>query len=433
MQELTTAKLCQRLQGQPSSLAIAIAISLLLSPFTVMAAKPWIPPEILSGPASNAEFPRVDVNERGSLVAAWSREVGVTYNIQASVNLDKTWSPAATLSAAGQRGMELDAVIDDANVATVIWTDLTTIQASQLVPGGDWTSPVAVSALGRSASEPKIVVDQSGNLTAMWVRFDSNNMPVLETADKPSGGNWSAPVVLATGPFSGFSLAMNAAGDAAVIWNAGSFTGNTTIYASDRVFGGAWSTPAIVALSARSQGGAKIAIAANGDVTACWRLNTDILVADKVFGGTWADAATLFSSPTTTGFPEITKTPAGDDLVAFTILNGFNNRVGTSVRAAGGNWSTPEPLSSNQESALDIHVASTAGGSFLISYVDDNSFRIQTSARTASTRWAPVRPIAGGLLINDSPSDLAAQGNRAVAIWFGAFVQTMASSAPVSP
>ena len=398
-----------------------------------MAGKPWLPPEILSGTASNSEFPRADVNGRGSLVAAWSQEVGVSYHIQASVNLDNTWTPAATLSPAGQSGMEIDVVIDNADVATVIWTDGTTIQASQISPGGDWSAPVPLSQSGRSATDPRIVVDQSGNLTAMWVRIDANNTPLLEAADQPSDGAWSAPTQIATGPFSGFSLSMNSAGDAAVIWNAGSFTGNTTIYSSERTVGGSWSAPFAVAPSAHSQGGAKISIAANGDLTACWRTDTHIQVADKLFGGTWSNPTTLFSSITMSGFPEMTKTPGGDDLVAFTILNGFNFRVGTSVRPAGGSWSAPEPLSSNQESTLDVHVASTAGGSFLISYVNDNNFQIRSSARTVTKPWAPVRTIAGGLLINDSPSDLAAEGNRAVAIWFGSFVQTMASNAPVSP
>ena len=430
---MNATKLFQSVRVLHGCAAIFTAIILLASSFTAVAAKPWLPPEILSGTASNAEFPRVDVNGRGSLVAAWSQEVGVSYHIQASVNLDKTWTAAATLSPAGQNGMQIDVVIDNADVATVIWTDGSMIQASQMSPGGDWSTPVPLSNTGRSASDPRIVVDQSGNLTAMWVRVDASNTPLLEAADQPSGRDWSAPTQIATGPFSGFSLAMNSAGNTAVIWNAGSFTGNTTIYSSERTFGGGWSAPVAVASSARSQGGAKIGIAANGDLTACWRTDTDIQVADKPFGGTWSGPTILFSSITMAGFPEMTKTPAGDDLVAFTILNGFNYRVGTSVRPAGGSWSAPEPLSSNQESTLDVHVVSTVGGSFLISWVDDNSFRFQSSARTVTTRWAPARPIAGGLLINDSPTDLAAEGNRAVAIWFGAFGQTMASNAPVSP
>ena len=430
---MNATKLFQSVRVLHGGAAIFTAIILLASSFTAVAAKPWLPSEILSGTASNGEFPRVDVNGRGSLVAAWSQEVGVSYHIQASVNLDKTWSPAATLSPAGQSGMQIDVVIDNADVATVIWTDGSMIQASQMSPGGDWSDPVPLSDTGRSASDPRIVVDQSGNLTAMWVRVDASNTPLLEAADQPSGGDWSAPTQIATGPFSGFSLAMNSAGNTAGIWNAGLFTGNTTIYSSERTFGGGWSAPVVVAPSARSQGGAKIGIAANGDLTACWRTDTHIQVADKPFGGTWSGPTILFQQHHDGGVSGNDKNGSRRRLVAFTILNGFNYRVGTSVRPAGGSWSVPEPLSSNQESALDVHVASTMGGSFLISYVNDNNFQFRSSARTVTTRWAPVRTIAGGLLINDSPSDLAAEGNRAVAIWFGEFVQTMASNAPVSP
>jgi len=71
-----------------------------------------------------------------------------------------------------------------------------------------------------------------------------------------------------------------------------------------------------VAPSARTQGGALIGIAANGDLTACWRTNTEIRVADKVAGGNWSSSATLYRNPALTGFPTIAKTSSGDDMVA---------------------------------------------------------------------------------------------------------------------
>src|SRR3982751_2971967 len=95
----------QQLSPRWAFAAISTAVILIASSLTALAAKPWSPPVAISGTASNAEFPRVDVNQSGQMIAAWSRIVGVSYNVQASVNLNGTWSSAATISPAGGSGM----------------------------------------------------------------------------------------------------------------------------------------------------------------------------------------------------------------------------------------------------------------------------------------------------------------------------------------
>jgi hypothetical protein len=150
------------------------------------------------------------------MVAVWAQEQGVTYNVQAAVNLTGTWTHGVDISPPGPSGMRPDVAIDNTGVATAVWTDGRAIQASELLPSGNWSLPIAVSAVGNLAGAPQVVADAAGNVTAMWVRTDVSGTG-LETADRPAGSSWSNPTVLATGTFSGFDLVVNADGDTAVI------------------------------------------------------------------------------------------------------------------------------------------------------------------------------------------------------------------------
>jgi hypothetical protein len=413
--------------------ALWTAFILMSCALSSLASPPWSPPVKLSRPTSNAESPSVAINDNGAMVAVWSQQDGVSYNVQAALNLSGGWTNGVNISAAGPSGMRPDVAVDNAGVAIAIWTDGTAIQAAKLLPSGNWSQPLLVSAVGNLATAPQIVVDGSGNATAMWVRTDISGITGLETADRPAGGSWSNPTVLATGTFSGFNLVANAAGDTAAIWNLGLFTANTVIYASDRPVGGVWSGSAVVAPGALSQGGAQIGIAANGDLTACWRTNIEIRVVDKPAGGNWSSSVTLCKNSAITGFPMLAKTSSGDDMVALLSLSGFNNQIRTSVRPTGSGWTPVELISSSSVSALDLHAGTTAGGSFVLSWADDNAFKFESTTRTATTPWTPRTLIGSGMLLDDFPTDLAVAGNTALGIWFGVPIQAKVASSPVSP
>lgn len=412
--------------------AVCTVLIFLSSALVSVARPPWSQPTKLSQPAPNAEAPSVAINDSGAMVAVWAQEQGVSYNVQAAVNLTGTWTRGVNISPAGPSGMRPDVAIDDTGVAMAVWTDGATIQAARLLSNGNWSAPTALSAVGSSATAPQIVVDGSGNMTAMWVRTDVSGTTFLESANRLAGGSWSSVTALATGTFSGFDLVVDGAGDTAAIWNLGLFTASTVIYSSDRSADGAWSAPAVVAPAARMQGGGQLGIAANGDLTACWRTNTEIRVADKAAGGSWSSFETLVRNSAITGFPAIAKTPAGDDMVALLSLSGFNNRIRTSVRPAGGAWMPVEPLTGTAVSALDLHAETTPGGSFVLTWADDNAFMFQSATRTVTTPWVRTS-ISSGMLLDDFPTNLAVAGNAAVAIWFGVPIQAKVASSPVFP
>ena len=120
-------------------------------------------------------------------------------------------------------------------------------------------------------------------------------------------------------------------------------------------------------------------------------------------------------------------------MVALLTLSGFNNQLRATVRPAGGGWAPVELLTGSAVSALDVHAGTTVGGSFVITWVDDNLFKFGSSTRTATTRWTKPTLIGSGMLLNDFPTDLAVAGNTAVAIWLGIPIQAKVSSSAVLP
>ena len=328
-------------------------------------------------------------------------------------------------------GFEPDVAIDNVGVATAVWSGGNVIQTSNLLSNGRWSPPVAISDVGTLVRNPQVVSDAAGNVTAVWVRYDNNGLPGVEAADRPVGGNWSAPVLLASGAPDQLTLVMNAAGHAAAIWSS-LITTSGGVYSSDRPFGGTWST-STVALPAYRQGGSSIGIDASGNLTACWRSNTEIRVADKPAGGGWGAAVTVYADNAVSDYPVIAKTPSGEDMVALVTYvsngGGYNYQIRTSVRPAGGLWSTATLLTSADEYDTQLHARATPGGSFVLTWANDNRLALESSTRTITTAWSPIAVITRGQF----GTDLAVAGNTAVALWLGGSFQAMVATLPVSP
>jgi hypothetical protein len=279
-------------------------------------------------------------------------------------------------------------------------------------------------------------VDAAGNATAMWVRYDLNGVPGIETANRPAAGNWSAPLLLAQGAPRDLILVINANGDAAAIWDLGAFSSGTSIHVSTRTaptpWGtlNGWSQPYNLAPIAYRQGGAKIGIAANGDITACWRSNTDIRVADKPATGNWGPTTTIYSSRSVSAYPTLAVTPAGDTMAAWTtyvsVGGSYNYQIGSAVRPVGDNWSAPSFLTGNEEYDQELNAGTTKSGACVLTWVDINSSSLKTSTWTIKKGWYGFATIASG-----SDTALAVGGDIAIAIWMAGEAQAQVSTAPV--
>ena len=218
-------------------------------------------------------------------------------------------------------------------------------------------------------------------------------------------------------------------------WDTGSFGSGTAIYVSTHLhiqLTTGWSAPYLVAPVAYRQGGAKIGIAANGDITACWRTNTDIRTADKPARGNWGATRIIYSSNSVSAYPTLAVTPSGDAMAAWTtyvfVGGSYNYQIRTSVCLAGGNWSAAAPLTGSDEYDLELNAATSKGGQCVLTWVDANSSFLKTSTWDIKKGWYSFATISSG-----SDTALAVGGNTALAIWMAGAFQATVSTAPIAP
>lgn len=226
------------------------------------------------------------------------------------------------------------------------------------VLAADWKTPVAIPGYtGNFAlGYPEVSVAPDHSIAVAWE--ENGGEPWVATRTGASGG-WSA---LQVGPSFGYRprIAMNAAGDLAVVW-----IGSDRISVRYRPAGGAWEPTALLELDPADVA-ARVAINAAGDVLVAWiglddlATQYEIHAAFRAKSGTWPATGSyeLVGGPANLlGELDVALDDAGQGAVVWTtsyaVIGGeSNNQLSVlrgATRAPGGPWSAPGDLSPRGE------------------------------------------------------------------------------------
>jgi hypothetical protein len=323
---------------------------------------PWSTPSRFFGYFEDAYGLRIAVDPLGNETAIWGRRVGRSRVVQSATRPPGgTWSAPVTLSAAGA-GSALVAAGPEGNV-TAVWLLereegwRSVVQSATRPPGGIWSAPVTLSPPRKAARSPQIALDPQGGATVVWEEEFSG---ATQSATRLPGGIWSAPVTLsATGVRTGWpQVAVDSQGNATAVWAGAVFSGDRIqsdrIQTATRPAGGSWSAPVSISKPGRRHvQDPQIAVSPQGEATAIWqRSNGDYLVVQ----GATSPAGASWSRPVdiTTGHGR-----GGQNLQlvmdswgnATAIWEGYDTRPGPNfaIQAAkhppGGAWSRPTDIS----------------------------------------------------------------------------------------
>lgn len=188
---------------------------------------PWsVTATDLSSDAGRATGVQVAVDPDGNAIAAWSYAeedisgddddiaVQTAYRSEAS----GTWSGPTLLwdDAADEDFPEVALAVDPQGNAGAIWSSfgpggrLMRSSTRTAGSGGAWSTPVELStpdggSLQGKPTNPRIVADPQGSLTATWSAAVGPNPGIgvtenrrLQAVHRPAGGAWGAPVALST-------------------------------------------------------------------------------------------------------------------------------------------------------------------------------------------------------------------------------------------
>lgn len=111
------------------------------------------------------------------------------------------WLPPVDISAPGEEAGNPHVVLDSEGNATVVWDRWngteTVVESAYRPAGKEWQAPVDLSELNpegevvlgaHNARSPQIAVDRNGNVSVLWERYAGTKI-VLQAVDRPAGGS----------------------------------------------------------------------------------------------------------------------------------------------------------------------------------------------------------------------------------------------------
>lgn len=289
-----------------------------------------------------------------------------------------------------------------------------------------WLPPVTISEGSENGGPPRVVLDSGGNATAVWTRWSGNDT-VVESAFRPAGGSWEAPVDLSEPEAQGGAagahdaqspqIAVDGAGDVTVVWERYAES-KMLIQADYRPAGGSWQPfETIGEMPLASAPEPWIAVDKAGDATAIWKAHETIQSAYKPAGGNWEAPVAVSGSESFT--PQAAVDAKGDTTVVWMHFNGSEYVVQSAYRPAGGSWEAPTLVSEPGEHGGDPYIALDAKGDTLVVWrsASETTEAVRAAFRPSGGSWeAPATLSIPGHGVEELRTALAPSGD-AVTVW----------------
>jgi hypothetical protein len=404
----------------------------------------WLPPVAISESAEHAGAPHVVLDSQGNATAVWDRWNGEDTVVESAYRpAGEPWEAPVDLSESELPG-EADPgaedaqspqiAVDGAGDVTVVWerwagTKLL-VQSVERPAGGEWTTPVDLgeTSLGPDP-EPWVAVDSDGDAIAVW-----KDGEVIQSAYRPADLAWETAVAVSAGESFVPQAAMNAEGDATIVWM--HFDGTRYVVESAyRPAGGEWESPNLVSRSGEEGGDPQIAIDGAGDTLVAWRGEDKgveyVRTAYRPAGGSW-EAPTDASSPgEQVQSIQDAVDPDGNAIVAWAgdgVLLGEYEDVHTSFRPSGGVWGAPTDLSTGSGNGYPSDLVFDQSGNAAIIWEreapDAGSWIIEAAYRPFEGAWEKSVELSeegtqgtDPSVVLDAPGDTTDDDGDATAAW----------------
>ncbi|HMN22321.1 MAG TPA: immunoglobulin domain-containing protein [Ottowia sp.] len=268
----------------------------------------------------------VRLDAAGNVWAAWHHALGGV-SIARYDQASGDWAVSSELSGNNKSGGE-DLALAPNGEAMVVWStggQTETVYAKRFA-GGAWSSSATQVSTVSPARNPRVAMDASGNAMAVWRQPPDGDNHLYASRYARDTNTWSVPVKIeneAGGASDDYQLAMNSAGQAAVVWSGA--PAPNPVYIARYEPGSGWlgtetldaDPNRIFSLSSTPQ----VAITDDGVTVAIWSHYTedrDRIYARTHAAGGWSGPPTVLSSANQTGhweYPYLAMSPSGTAIV----------------------------------------------------------------------------------------------------------------------
>ncbi len=421
-----------------------------------------ISPILQPDPTRGSQLNDLAVNANGLAIAAWDQFIysnGGSASIGAAVQSGGKWSAPFTISGTTGFSMSPRVAVGAEGTMVVSWIyqdaagTQKSIQVAVKGPGATaWTvSTLAQGPIGGvSLTEfVPVAVDGNGNVTAAWDIWNGTGHWV-QAATMLKGGTWSAPVTV-SGNDDGLytNLAVNARGDAAVVYSMSPYSYLLSTYAqyvSRSGPTGTWSSPVTITESIPSTAGyvqyPQVALDKNGLATVIY-LGYGVEAVRQLSSSTWTQPQTVLKGPgillSSYTSVDLGLDQNGNAVAAASIFDSTINVDRASIWVTRGTpqgtW-TAEQRITDPSVPVDAYGARVAvspdGALAMVGWIDHYHGTVQVSTLSAGN-WGAAKTIGRGTAWASFQEVMgldAGSSTVARAIWKNAKtgVQIMASS-----
>jgi uncharacterized repeat protein (TIGR02543 family) len=263
----------------------------------------------------------------GNSTVVWAAYTGGVDVLQtAELSSDGVWSDTETLGD-GRRFNNARVVIATDGTITLVYkrTDGANdrIESMTRTFGGSWSAPTVLSEAGADSSNPGITIDAYNNVTVSWQR-NTETVPHLQATTKSALGEWGEVENVCT-TFEGISdpeLISDPAGNLTAMWVGYRDGSQWHVGTSTKPLGGTWSTPTAFTPSDVDAGTFRLASSASGEILAMWISNVEglkeIKYSTKNPDEDWSSAETIGSTREQIDFFRLARTANGAATVMWT-------------------------------------------------------------------------------------------------------------------
>lgn len=315
--------------------------------------------------------------------------------------------------------------------AHAVWVEETgttfLLMAARRPRGGAWTRPVQVDTGSTTQdAEPSVAVDGRGAVVAAWRDYlPGRTGSVIRTATL-AGDAWSAGRNLSPTATHAFApeVAVDARGDAAIVWTEDLGATGRHVAATQRPAGGAWATSDVTTGPGASA--ATVAMQPSGRTVVLWNQAGTVQTSDRgLDDDVWSPARQLSA---TNALDLGAVVDRGGSVIAAWRSAGTvgASTIESATRASGAGWGPTSTLASTTTGlAWQLDLGIGESGEALAAWVQssDGNRRsdLVTSSREDGT-WT-TEQVASPQAYNSSPTVGFGTGGASVVMWTGAAEQ----------
>lgn len=331
-----------------------------------------------------------------------------------SVTVNVGWNSPQVISTVNAQASDPRTGIDANGNVVGIWIENGSVVTRNLPYNSSWSNPTVFS--GPGLSNPRIVVDNAGNATAIWINTNTNTMyTASQTNLNNANPTWGGATPISSSGASAPRLAVDDTGNVVAVW-----VRNNAVEAATRLFNGSWQSPVVIsgAGTAASPGAQspQVSIGDNGHVSAVWHAVptstgiSTVFTASKLISSTNWSGETLVSDGTyNTAYPKVAVDTNGNTTVGwfrYVLNNSIYSKVIVEAldQPFNGSWSSPVQISEPgimNPASLVLKIRNDVDGNSVASWInsfDGATFNCQAATKPMGKAWNNAVSISGNNL-----------------------------------